>query len=173
VIRPILQWGNPVLTTPPLEVTDFDYARAVAKDLCDTLDEVKTRYDFSRGCGISASQIGVLLRLSVLEFGGERYILANTGIRPMSEERAKVPEGCLSKFRLRGDALRWADVIMTGYDLDGNTQMVSNEGSVDFASLMQHEDGHNRGELYLGVLASGLRYHPEKPDFAQFPGPTV
>lgn len=165
MIRSVLKRGDPRLERPSLEVVDFNAARRIVGDLDDTLIAIEGLYNFSRGSGIAATQIGEPWQVDVMHFDGERYVMINPQIIAHSEEKILVTEGCLSFFDYRGKALRFADVTVATWDEHGDPYTFSSGGDVNFSSLIQHEIGHLRGELYTAAMPSTetLVYHPDKP----------
>lgn len=165
MIRPVLKRGDPRLYLPSQEITDIGHARELAQDLWDTLTAIQGLYDFTRGSGIAASQIGELWKMNAVEFGGQRYTLVNPKIVAHSDEQVSISEGCLSFFDYRGKVLRWANVTVEAVDENWEPVTLSSDGDLNLSSLLQHELGHNDGELYDQVLAEGeqLVHHTDKP----------
>jgi peptide deformylase len=165
MIRPVVKRGDPGLLVVCRAVTDVQSVQDVITDLWDTLTAIQGIYEFKRGSGIAAPQIGRSLRMNALEFGGQRYTLINPVISAHSDERVAIREGCLSFFDYRGKAFRYADITVSALDEHGKPFSISSNGDIDFASILQHELGHLDGVLYESVLAPGeeLVYHPEIP----------
>lgn len=49
-----------------------------------------------KGVGLAANQVGVGLRLCVIEEGGEQYVMINPEITAKSKNKVLLEEGCLS-----------------------------------------------------------------------------
>lgn len=162
MIRSVVKRGDPILLRPTQEVIDLASAKELVTDLWDTLIAVQGLYNFTRGSGIAANQIGEPWRVDVLEFDGQRYTLINPRITAHSEEQVPIREGCLSFFDYRGKALRYADVTVTAVGLDGKPFTVSSNGDLNFSSLLQHELGHLDGNLYDSQLAPGCDLMPQE-----------
>lgn len=165
MIRTVLKKGNPLLNRPSREIADVSKAEEFIADLWDTLTAIQGLYNFRRGSGLAAPQIGELWRANTVEFGGERYTLVNPVITAHSDEQILVSEGCLSFFDYRGRALRYADVTVSALDERGDPFSVSSDGDPNFASLLQHELGHLDGQLYESAMPAGERlvYRPDMP----------
>lgn len=72
--RPCLQWPHPVLRTPAADVSGItDEVRAIWRDMVDTMEAMP-------GYGLAAVQIGVPLRLAVVDCStarGQAVLMAN------------------------------------------------------------------------------------------------
>jgi peptide deformylase len=165
MIRPVIKRGDPRLELPSQEITDIGQAREIITDLCDTLIAIQGLYNFSRGSGIAAPQIGEPWQVDVMQFDGRWFYLVNPKIIAHSDEKELVPEGCLSFFDYRGKALRYADVTVESGDENGNQFTFSSGGDLNFSSLIQHELDHLGGELYTAAMPPGeqLVHHADKP----------
>ena len=165
MIRSVVKRGNPLLNMPSKEIVDIYEAKGLITDLWDTLTVIQSLYDFRRGSGIAAPQIGELWRANAVEFNGERYTLINPYISEHSEEEILVSEGCLSFFDYRGKALRYADVVVSALDENGKPFTISSEGDPNLSSLLQHELDHLDGVLYESRLGGieQLVHHPQMP----------
>ncbi len=94
----IVQKGSEILRTKCREVIDFSEAKVVVNDLVSAIKYLKTTYDFDRGIGLAAPQIGITQRISVVEYDGKRYILINPKIIETSKDKKPIKEGCISFF---------------------------------------------------------------------------
>ncbi|HKU19010.1 MAG TPA: peptide deformylase [Candidatus Saccharimonadales bacterium] len=169
--RHIIKLGEPgdnVLHQPCELIEDLASAAEVVDDLWDTLHGAQEMYNFSRGSGLAAPQIGELVQATVIDFGGgEEYTLLNPELVIHSDEQVLVPEGCMSFFDKRGRALRSLEVTLHGVDLRGDEVVVESRGDPNRASLMEHEYGHLAGKLYLEVMPPGEELYP-KSDMPTF-----
>ncbi len=142
-VRPIRLFGDPVLRTAAVEVTDFDREiRNLVADLTDTMLEAP-------GAGLAAPQIGVGLRVFTWHVHGEVGHLINPRLT-LSADTQDGAEGCLSLPGLSIDCVRAMSVVATGFDLHGEPVMV--EGSELLARAIQHETDHLDGILFLDRL---------------------
>jgi len=142
-IRPIRLFGDPVLRTAAVPVTDFDKElRALVADLTDTMLDAP-------GAGLAAPQIGVGLRVFTWSVAGEVGHLVNPELR-LSEDIQDGPEGCLSLPGLSVDCVRARDVVAHGFDMHGEPLVV--QGSDLLARAIQHETDHLDGILFIDRL---------------------
>jgi peptide deformylase len=142
-IQPIRLFGDPVLRTPAVPVTDFDkeLQRLVA-DLTDTMIHAP-------GAGLAAPQIGVGLRVFTWHVDGETGHLVNPTL-DLSEEVQDGPEGCLSLPDLTFDCRRALSVVAKGFNMHGDPVVI--EGSEMLARAIQHETDHLDGVLFIDRL---------------------
>ncbi|MCW2754184.1 MAG: peptide deformylase [Marmoricola sp.] len=142
-IRSIRLFGDPVLRSAALPVTDFDKEiRALVTDLTDTMLDAP-------GAGLAAPQIGVGLRVFTWNVEGELGHLINP-VLSLSEEIQDGAEGCLSLPGLTIECLRALSVVATGFDMYGEPVRI--EGSDLLARAIQHETDHLDGVLFIDRL---------------------
>ncbi len=142
-IRPIRLFGDPVLRTAALPVTDFDKEiRSLVADLTDTMLDAP-------GAGLAAPQIGVGLRVFTWNVEGELGHLINP-VLTLSDDTQDGPEGCLSLPGMTIDCLRALSVVATGFDMHG--EPVTIEGSDLLSRAIQHETDHLDGVLFIDRL---------------------
>ncbi|MBR0655000.1 peptide deformylase [Plastoroseomonas arctica] len=142
----IARLGHPVLlgraeTVP--DATAPEIQRLIA-DMAETMAD-------AGGIGLAAPQVHVPLRLFVFRAGpGAPQVLINPEIEPLDEEIETAWEGCLSIPGLRGAVPRAAKVRFRGLDQDGEPVEGEAEGIV--ARVIQHENDHLDGVLYLSRM---------------------
>jgi peptide deformylase len=142
-IQPIRLFGDPVLRSPAVEVTDFDKElRRLVGDLTDTMRDAP-------GAGLAAPQIGVGLRVFTWYVDGELGHLVNPDLS-LSEDEQDGPEGCLSLPDLTFDCRRAMSVVARGFNMHG--EPVTIEGSELLARAIQHETDHLDGILFIDRL---------------------
>ena len=142
-VQPIRLFGDPVLRTPAVPVTDFDKElRRLVSDLTDTMLEAP-------GAGLAAPQIGVGLRVFTWYVDDELGHLVNP-VLDLSEEEQFGPEGCLSLPDLTFDCTRALRVVAKGFDMHGEPVII--EGHDLLARAIQHETDHLDGVLFLDRL---------------------
>jgi peptide deformylase len=149
-MRDIRITGDPVLRTPCESITEIDdRVHALVEDLLDTVNA-------EGRAGVSANQIGVSLRAfswNIDECIG--YIL-NPVITEISKDDQELgEEGCLSVPGLWYPCERTAYGRCEGIDLDGNPVVVEGEGI--WARLIQHENDHLDGFLFIDRLKKDVR----------------
>ena len=152
-IRDIELLGSEALRTPGEEINSFD------DELADLVDDMFETMYHAEGIGLAAPQIGLALRVFVVdvpdeetEEGGEglRAAIVNPEIAALSEETDKAPEGCLSIPGLEGVVERPVSVVMKGVDPTGEPVRFEATGLV--ARALQHELDHLDGVLFLDRL---------------------
>jgi peptide deformylase len=142
-VQPIRLFGDPVLRTPAVPVTDFDKElRRLVSDLTDTMLEAP-------GAGLAAPQIGVGLRVFTWHVDGQLGHLVNPSL-DLSEEEQHGPEGCLSLPDLTFDCTRAMSVVAKGFDMHG--EPVSVHGHEMLARAIQHETDHLDGVIFVDRL---------------------
>jgi peptide deformylase len=142
-VQPIRLFGDPVLRTPAVAVTDFDKElRRLVSDLTDTMMNAP-------GAGLAAPQIGVGLRVFTWYVDDELGHLVNPTL-DLSDELQDGPEGCLSIPDLTFDCKRAMRVVAKGWDMHGEPVVI--EGSELLARAIQHETDHLDGVLFVDRL---------------------
>ncbi len=108
------------------------------------------------GIGLAAPQVGVLLRLAVVDLQPEDapapIVLINPEITRVSEDWAIREEGCLSLPGQYADVSRPARVHIRYTDLDGKLHDLDAEGLL--AACLQHEIDHLDGVLFVDHLSA-------------------
>jgi peptide deformylase len=104
------------------------------------------------GVGLAAPQVGVSLRLVVIQMPEEEpIVLVNPEIVKCSGER-EVVEGCLSVPGYAAHIKRSVSVTAKGRDRTGKEIRIKGEGLL--AQALEHEIEHLDGILYIDHLAS-------------------
>ena len=150
-VRRIVLLGEEVLRVPGVEVEAFDdELRSLVADLHETMY-------YAEGIGLAAPQIGVSLRVCVLDLRDEddpeagRWVFVNPVIVESSEEEDKASEGCLSIPEMEEVVARPARVTVRGFDPEGEAVEVEAEGLL--ARALQHEIDHLDGVLFIDRLS--------------------
>jgi peptide deformylase len=148
MIRPILRYGAPALHAPAAEVTRFD---AELHQLID--DMIQTMYA-APGVGLAATQIGVPLRVFVVDVSvGRNAADLIVIVNPTFVERDGVQleeEGCLSVPGFNATVVRPARAVVRGCDRDGTERTI--EGRDLLARAFQHEMDHLDGMVFVDRL---------------------
>jgi peptide deformylase len=148
-IRDIRLFGDPVLKTAALPVTDFDkQLRGVVKDLTQTLDD-------AQGLGLAAPQIGVGLRVFAYAVGGERGHLVNPVLDFPDEFDQDGEEGCLSFPGVYYDVKRRLNTVARGLTDRGDPVQVV--GTQVLSRCLQHETDHLDGVLFIDRMDAATR----------------
>jgi peptide deformylase len=153
-VRPIVTVGHPVLRERAREVTPEELASPEVQGLVDDLVDTMRA---ANGAGLAANQIGVPLRVAVIEVDhNPRYpykpripltVVVNPVIEPLDDELVEINEGCLSVPDLRGNVHRHVNVRVRRLDRDGVPHDEVRRGLT--AGTFQHECDHLDGVLFL------------------------
>ena len=147
-ISPIRLFGDPILTTPALEVTNFDKElRLLVEDLTNTMLD-------AGGAGLAAPQIGVSLRVFTYDVDDVIGHLINPVLK-LSETTQDGEEGCLSIPGLSFDCIRAEHVVAHGFNMFGEPVVI--EGSDLLARCIQHETDHLDGIVFVDRLDEQTR----------------
>jgi peptide deformylase len=148
MIRPILKYGDDVLHQQARPVGELT---ADIQQLID--DMIETMYA-APGIGLAAPQVGVPLRIFVIDLSVGREpegLLAM--INPSFVEREGMQleeEGCLSVPDFNATVVRPSRVVVTGRDRTGTEYQREGQGLL--ARAFQHEMDHLDGTLFVDRL---------------------
>jgi peptide deformylase len=143
-VQQVRLFGDPVLRTPAVEVTDFDKElRVLVADLAETMVA-------EGGAGLAAPQIGVGLRVFTYQCDGFSGHLVNPTFDVVGEQFQDGPEGCLSIPGMSWDCRRHLHVVAKGWNQYGDPVQV--EGTQMLARCIQHETDHLDGVLFVDRL---------------------
>lgn len=154
-IQPILRYPHPILKKLCNRVELIDQSiHSLVQDLVDTM------YDGPGSVGVAASQIGVTLRVCVVDVSKNRHGRDNNHglllmINPEITGRSGVAtmrEGCMSVPDYTGDVDRATDIELTFTEPDGSERIITASGFE--AVAIQHEMDHLDGVLFLDRVAS-------------------
>ena len=143
--RYVVQIGDEVLRRECKEVKKFD------KELWDLLDDMKETVRAENGAGLAAPQIGIGLRVVVIDLEEGYFEMINPKILSTKGEQTG-QEGCLSVKGKHGTVTRPYKVKAEYRDRTGKKHTVT---GVDlFARCMCHEFDHLDGVLYVDKAES-------------------
>jgi len=139
---------DPVLRQKARKVGSIDGSvQKLIDDMIETMRAVQ-------GVGLAAPQVGVPLRLAVIEIPGEEVIaLINPEVVKRQGERV-LEEGCLSVPGYRGEIKRAVTVKVKALDRQGKQIRIKGEGLL--AEALEHEIDHLNGTVYVD--------HVDEPD---------
>ncbi len=145
-VRTIRVVPDAVLRKKAKKVSSIDTSvQRLVKDMIDTLHEAS-------GVGLAAPQIGVSLRIVVIEVPDMKtLVLINPEIVKREGERI-VDEGCLSVPGYRGEVKRSQKVKVKAQDKTGKSIRITGEELLGQA--LEHEIDHLNGVLYFDYLES-------------------
>ena len=137
---------DPVLRQKAKKVTKIDGSiQKLIDDMIDTMHAAP-------GVGLAAPQIGVSLRVAVIELPGEELItLINPAIIKKQGERI-VAEACLSVPGYQGEIKRAVTVKVKAQDRQGRE--IRLKGEELLAHALEHELDHLNGILYIDHIES-------------------
>jgi len=145
VIRRILTADEPMLREKTKKVSHFDASlHRLLDDLLETMRDAP-------GIGLAANQIGVPLRVAVIELEEKVTELINPQIVRASGEVIDW-EGCLSIPGFVAEVKRSAKVTVKAQDRHGKEFRIKGEELL--ARALQHEIDHLNGVLYIDYLES-------------------
>ena len=148
MIRPILRYGERPLHQRASDVAAVDDG---VRKLVD--DMIETMYA-APGVGLAATQIGVPLRVFVIDTSvGRSPSDLLVMINPAFVEREGMQleeEGCLSVPGFNATVVRPARAVVRGLDREGNERTI--EGTDLLARAFQHEMDHLDGTVFVDRL---------------------
>lgn len=142
-VRRITEYPEKVLGLVGQPVTKFDDELAA---LCS--DMFETMYA-AEGVGLAAPQIGLNLRLFVMDCDGVKLIAANPEIIETSGEQSS-QEGCLSVGKVPAVLARAEKARLRAQDEKG--EWFQREATGYAARAFQHETDHCDGTLFIDHL---------------------
>jgi peptide deformylase len=149
MVHPIVKYGDPVLQTPGKPVEKFD--EELQKLVADMFDSMYA----AQGVGLAAPQIGLSLRLAVIDVTNgknpeAKIVCVNPHItHSEGEQREEV--GCLSVPGFRGHVVRPQYVTVQAQNASGDTFEMRGEGLL--ARAFCHEIDHLNGVLFITHLS--------------------
>jgi peptide deformylase len=142
-VRKITEYPNEDLAKTGEPITKFDAElEALTNDMFDTMYE-------EEGVGLAAQQIGLSLRLFVMDCEGIKLVAANPEIVSAEGEQSS-QEGCLSLGRVPAVLARANKVKLRAQDLKGEWFEQEAEGYA--ARCFLHETDHCDGKLFIDYL---------------------
>ncbi|MBX5492957.1 MAG: peptide deformylase [Chloroflexi bacterium] len=153
-VRPIVQIGDPILRQKAKRVKHID--RSLDPLIEDMIDTMRA----APGIGLAAPQIGVSLRVMVIEIDGELTVLINPEI-VKREGEWEPEEGCLSVTGYVANVKRSWAVWVRAKNRQGRDVRLKGEGL--FGQALQHEIDHLDGILYVDRLDSLDRLRKIEP----------
>jgi peptide deformylase len=143
-LRPIVEYPAPVLLSSGERVVKFDgELKTLVEDMFETM------YD-AGGVGLAAQQIGVSLRLFVMDCDGIKLVAANPEIISVDGEQSG-EEGCLSVAKVPAELKRPEHAVLRAQDAEGN--FFEREATGLVARCFLHETDHCDGILFIRHLS--------------------
>jgi peptide deformylase len=154
-VHPIVQVGDPVLSTPCAPVTDF------GPELQQLIADMFASMYAAEGVGLAANQIGVGLQVFVYDChdASDRWfrgvVINPELLEPATRYLDEDEEGCLSVKGQFTPLARPDTATVRGVDHTGAAVEVSGDGLL--ARCLQHEYDHLQGMLYIDRLPTRKR----------------
>jgi peptide deformylase len=153
MIRPLVRFGHDVLQRPAAPV------EAVTPDIQELIDDMIATMHDAPGVGLAAPQIGVPLRVFVIDVSAGRDPEAvRVCVNPAFVSRDGLQleeEGCLSLPGFTATVVRPAHAVVQALDRDGRPHVVDGRGLL--ARALQHEMDHLEGLLFVDRIRPLLR----------------
>jgi len=148
-VLPIRLFPDPVLKNRAEEISQIN------GELQNLIDDMAQTMYKAPGLGLAANQVGVLRRVIVLDVGqregkADLQVLLNPCLT-QGEGEIIHNEGCLSVCDFSVELRRYARVLVTGLDREGNPLEVEAEGLL--AIVLQHEIDHLNGLLIIDRIS--------------------
>lgn len=155
MILPIYLYGTPVLRKQAQEITkDYPDLAALIKNMYETLKR-------SEGIGLAAPQIGLSIRLLILDlnplsdiypqYAGVLKTMINARIEETVGAAISREEGCLSLPGIHEPVTRREKIRITYQDENFESHTEWFEGYM--ARVIQHEYDHLEGKLFIDHLS--------------------
>jgi peptide deformylase len=163
-IRPIRVAGDPVLRQKAKRVPKIDGS------IQRLIDEMVETMRAAPGVGLAAPQIGVSLRVVVIETPDEGLLpLINPEIVKVSGHR-RLMEGCLSVPGFQAEITRSKQVTVKALDREGKEVRYKAVDTL-LAQAFEHEIDHINGVLYIDYLSSADELIPVRASVDDGDGP--
>ncbi|PQO46366.1 peptide deformylase [Blastopirellula marina] len=154
----IIHYPHPTLRhkSKPVKRVDAEL-RAMIGEMFELMYE-------ARGIGLAANQVGLPLRLFVMNLAGakgegEEYVFINPTIN-RSTGTDEAEEGCLSLPGVYGPVMRPAEVVFSAYMPNGEKFEQKVDGM--FARCVQHETDHLDGVMFTDRMDEDSLYDVQK-----------
>jgi peptide deformylase len=139
-VRKVVQVGDPVLRKKCEPITEFN------EELWAILDDMKDTVKAEEGAGLAAPQIGLSMRMVVVDVEEGYYEFINPVMHSQKGEQQGW-EGCLSVRGKSGVVTRPMKVKISYQTREGERKVLQAKGF--FARAICHELDHLDGVLYI------------------------
>lgn len=164
-VRPLCSIDDSALRRKAKKVPKIDGSiRRLVDDMIDTMRAVS-------GVGLAAPQIGVSLRIAVIEVPGEDVVvLINPEVVKRGGDRL-LTEACLSVPGYYGEITRSEWIKVKALDKNGKAFHLKGEGLL--AQALEHELDHLNGTLYIDHVTSPEKLQKVSPRIEPNSNPNV
>ena len=146
-IKKVLHYGTPSLREPSKEV------HKVSRKITDLVQDLFDTMYAQNGVGLAAPQIGVNLRVFVIDASTKEEPLdPMVFINPKIIKKSgaiKSNEGCLSFPEAYTDVVRYKDIMVKATNEHGKPFVMEVKGGNLLARAIQHENDHLDGILFI------------------------
>ncbi|HOW60244.1 MAG TPA: peptide deformylase [Candidatus Moranbacteria bacterium] len=125
-------------------------------------DMTETLHSNNNGIGLAAPQVGIGLRLCIIELEGTRYVLINPKITAKSKNKETCEEGCLSFPGEFYPVARFHEVQVRYDDESGKSKKIKARGLL--ARAFQHEIDHLDGIVFINRIKKSSKKCPIKKE---------
>ncbi len=156
MIRPIYLYGSEVLRQ---KAAPADLSRK--EELTELINDMKETLVHADGCGLAAPQIGVSLRVLVVDGRelSDTYdylkdffrVMINPVVLEESETRCEYSEGCLSVPGIYSDVVRPSEITVEYFN--EKFEKVTERFDKFACRMVQHEMSHLDGVLFTDLVA--------------------
>jgi len=147
----ILNYPHEVLRFKTRSIKNVD------RNIITCAQEMLTTMQAEGGVGLAANQVGIPLRMFVMDLEGSELCFINPVCRAFGKTVEK-HEGCLSFPDLQLPVKRRHQCKFTAWDLHGNE--VDETCSGDMARIIQHEIDHLDGVLFIDRVSQTVMSQP-------------
>ncbi len=149
-LLPIRLVPDPILSQIAVSVEE------ITSEIIKILDDMRETMYVESGIGLAATQVGVLLRLIVIDVSrgegeSQLYQMINPEIISLSDEKEFYNEGCLSIPGVNREILRPVSGVFSYLDIKGESHEL--EADHLLARCIQHEIDHLNGILFIDHLS--------------------
>ncbi len=146
-VKRIVKYGEASLREPSKEVTK------VSKKIQDLVNDMLETMYSANGVGLAAPQIGINLRIFVIDVSSENeplnpQVFINPKIIKKSGSICS-QEGCLSFPEVYTEVKRAENVMVKAIDLKGRSFVLEAKDGTLLARAIQHEFDHLNGVLFV------------------------
>ncbi len=134
---------------------DFDFKKFSSKEITRLINHMKKMMEKANGIGLSANQIGLPYKVFIAKppklpnskVQPKFYAIFNPKIEKTIGKKIYLEEGCLSVPNVFGEAPRYEQIVISGFDRYGKPIKIKAWGIL--AHIFQHEIDHLNGKLFI------------------------
>jgi peptide deformylase len=149
MILPILIKPHKTLLLKSQSLARTEIKSTKIQTLIDDMIKTMKKAD---GIGLAAVQVGILLRLTIIDVGNGPFTVINPKYINKSFRKIPFEEGCLSIPGVYGQVVRPETVRITFLDQQGRRHFLKTGGLL--ARVLQHEIDHMNGMLFTSKVIS-------------------